>query len=99
VFGWDPRDQDVGEATYTVFYLGEAPVGGMMAMSEGVPEEMPAYWLTYFTVEDCDAAVEKAKELGGSITMDAMQMEGVGRFAVVADPQGASFGVISDIPS
>ena len=59
---------------------------------------MPAYWLGYFAVEDCDAAVAKVQELGGRAFGAPRRLEGVGRFAVVADPQGATFGVIAGEP-
>jgi predicted enzyme related to lactoylglutathione lyase len=43
-------------------------------------------------------AVAKVRELGGSVVMEPMDAEGVGRFAVVTDPQGATFGVIENAP-
>ena len=67
-------------------------------MQAGVPEEAPAFWLTYFAVEDADAAVAKVQELGGSVTMPPMDLAGVGRLAVVADPHGAQFGLIKGEP-
>jgi predicted enzyme related to lactoylglutathione lyase len=95
VFGWRPEDQPVGEMTYTVVHLGDTPIAGMMPMPPGVPDEVPAYWLAYFEVADCDATVAKAQELGGSATWPAMDMEGVGRFAGIADPHGTQFAVIT----
>ena len=96
VFGWRPVDQDVGGFTYTIVNLGEKAVAGMAPMPQGVPDGAPSYWLTYFAVGDADAAVAKVQEQGGTLTMPPMEAEGIGRFAVVADPQGASFGVIKN---
>ena len=68
-------------------------VGGMMDMRGRVPDEVPAHWLTYFAVEDTDAAVEKVKELGGGVAFGPIDIM-AGRFAVVHDPHGATFAVI-----
>ena len=52
-----------------------------------------AYWLAYFAVDDTDAAVAKAMELGAGSIVPPESMEGVGRYAVLTDPGGAAFGV------
>ncbi|MHB9857805.1 VOC family protein [Streptomyces sp. YIM S03343] len=79
--------------------------GGEDAMFGGiVPTEMDPtgsgpHWLPYFEVADADAAVAKAQELGGKVTMPATSMEGVGRIARLTDPYGARFAVIkSEMP-
>ncbi|MEV6652072.1 VOC family protein [Streptomyces sp. NPDC051219] len=53
-----------------------------------------AYWLPYFEVADCDATAANAEELGGKVRTAPMDMEGVGRFAKLADLFGARFAVI-----
>jgi predicted enzyme related to lactoylglutathione lyase len=83
-----------GGMRYELFYVGEAGVGGITGMPPGVPDEAPAHWQTVFAVADCDAAVAAAQEHGGAVLMPPTDMEGVGRFAVVCDPQGAQFGLI-----
>ena len=60
-------------------------------------EGMPPHWLPYFAVDDCDAAMAKVQELGGQVHMGPMDIE-PGRFAVVADPEGASFAIIALAP-
>ena len=67
VFGWKPEDQDFGGMTYTLFNVGDTGVAGAMRTPSEVPDEVPAFWLSYFTVEDCDAAVAKVQELGGRV--------------------------------
>jgi uncharacterized protein len=96
VFGWRSEEQDFGGFKYTIINVGENGVGGMAAMPEGVPEGVPAYWQAYFAVEDADATTARAHELGGAVTMEPMSAEGVGRFAVLTDPQGAQFGVVQN---
>ena len=98
VFGWG-SETSTGEMTYTEFKVpggGENDsVAGMMDMPPEVPAEVPAYWLVYLEVADVDAAATKVGELGGSITVPAMDFPG-GRFALATDPQGAMFGLMSD---
>jgi predicted enzyme related to lactoylglutathione lyase len=98
VFDWQADDQEFGGTTYTMFNVGDVPVAGAMRTPSQVPDEVPAFWLSYFTVEDCDAAVAKVQELGGRTFGAPHSLEGVGRFAVVADPHGATFGVIAGEP-
>ncbi len=95
VFGWGVEEQDMGEmGTYTVWKDGEKTRGGMFDISGVVPDEVPAHWLIYFTVPDCDAAVETVKANGGDLRNGPMDIQ-VGRFAVVADPHGAVFAVMN----
>jgi uncharacterized protein len=47
----------------------------------------------YFGVEDCDEAAATVRRLGGQVHFEPMSMP-FGRFAVVADPQGAAFAVL-----
>ena len=55
---------------------------------------MKPVWVSYFRVGDCDSTVAKAVQLGGSIAVPAESVPTVGRFAVLADPAGARFGVM-----
>jgi hypothetical protein len=95
LFGWTPEDQEMGDFTYTVFNLGDQGIAGAMPMPPGVPDEVPAYWLVYFAVEDCDASAAKAQELGATQMFAPMDIPGVGRFAVLTDPHGTAFAVIA----
>jgi uncharacterized protein len=94
VFGWGFEEQDMGEmGTYTTWKAGEAMVGGMFDVTGVVPDEVPAHWLTYFTVEDLDASLEKVKSGGGDVKNGPIEIP-VGRFAVVGDQFGAVFAVM-----
>jgi predicted enzyme related to lactoylglutathione lyase len=97
VFGWVFADQDMGDAgSYTTFRLADTAegqgIGGLLDMRGRVPDEVPAHWLTYFTVEDCDASMEKAKGLGAKVNFGPMDLP-MGRLAILIDPQGAAFGI------
>lgn len=94
VFGWGTQEEASERVgTYTVWKVGEEMVGGMLDISGFLPDEVPAHWLVYFTVENTDAAVETVKSGGGDVRMEPIDIP-VGRFAVVADPFGAVFAVM-----
>ena len=61
-----------------------------MAIGPDMPPEMPPHWGVYIAVDDVDPAVEDIKRLGGTLHNGPFDLD-VGRFAVVADPQGAAF--------
>lgn len=96
VFGWEPTTTAMeGLGDYTVFNLDGGGIGGMLAMSDELPAEAPAHWMTYFCVADTDESVAKALELGGSVAMAAFDVTGVGRIAILHDPNATSFAVIT----
>lgn len=94
IFGWQGKTTE-GEPIYTEWMIPgrERPAGGMLQMS-GEWAGVPPHWMCYFAVEDCDASVAKAVELGGDVKLPPKTVEGVGRFSVIGDPQGAIFAVI-----
>jgi uncharacterized protein len=87
---------DMGEAgSYTVLTdVNGRQIGGSMDLAM-MPEGTPAHWNVYFNVEDVDASVAKAQELGGTSVVPAMDVPGVGRMSMVADPQGGMFWVMA----
>lgn len=95
VFGWEADDQPMGPITYTVFKLGDRQVAGMMPMvGEEWPADLPSHWMVYFAVADTDDTVARATELGGAVSVPPNDIP-QGRFAVLNDPQGATFTVIA----
>lgn len=96
VFGWSFEDKEFeGVGTYTTINVNGNAVGGLIDITGQVPDEVPANWLVYFSVEDTDATLAKLKEMGGGVAFGPTDIEGVGRFAVVQDPFGAVFAVIA----
>ena len=93
VLPWDGHRKDDGPMPYTEWLVGDQSVGGMMKIDPSFGP-IPPHWLTYMAVDDCDACVARAVELGGTPKMPAMDIEGVGRFALLDDPSGATFAVI-----
>jgi uncharacterized protein len=94
VFGWEFDEESMGEKVYNVARVGEARVAGMADISGRMPDEIPAHWMTYFGVASADEAVEKVESGGGAVQFGPIDMS-VGRFAMVTDPAGAAFAVIS----
>lgn len=92
VFGWEPATSD-GPMEYTEFKLGGESVAGGMALPAEVPAEVPPHWLVYFMVEDVDTALASAQQLGASLVAGPMDIPGGGRFVIVQDPQGGTFGL------
>ncbi|MGW7311783.1 VOC family protein [Streptomyces sp. NPDC054854] len=88
-------DPEMAGMDFKVFSLGAKsnPVLGRMAMGDDFPPEVPSYIQVYFAVPDCDEAVAKTKKHGGKLHFGPMDSP-FGRFAAVADPQGAAFAVI-----
>ncbi|EXU67216.1 hydrolase [Streptomyces sp. PRh5] len=68
-------------------------IGGRVVMGEEYPAVLPAHFLTYFVVADCDQTLRTARRLGGRVLKTAEDTP-YGRFAVLADNQGAAFAVI-----
>jgi hypothetical protein len=62
-------------------------------MNERIPAGVPSYWQIYFIVDDVDRAFQKTLDLGGREMVAPQEFPG-GRFAIVTDPQGASFGLL-----
>lgn len=94
LFGWTTRTSpELMEGRYVLFELEGKPVGGMLQIQEDWGP-MPPNWTIYFGVADCDSTLETAARLGGSVLTGPMEIEKVGRFAYLRDPQGATFAVI-----
>ena len=94
VLGWELHDLDKPGMTYTIAKQGTREVAGIMAMP-GDAKGMPPHWGSYVTVDDVDARVARVTALGGKLYMAPQDIPDVGRIAVIADPQGATLGMIT----
>lgn len=86
VVGWGSEMSSGPAGPYTLFKAGGFEVGGMLEM-----QGAPPGWLGYVGVDDVDAFARKIEAAGGAIHKAPADIPNVGRFAVVADPQGAMF--------
>jgi len=96
VFGWGERTSPTGpgQPEYTEWQLNGESIGGAMSMPPNMPAEVPPHWLPYFQVENTDSSAAQVTQLGGRVLAGPMDFPG-GRVAVVADPYGAAFGVLT----
>lgn len=94
VVGWGTHDAQMPDMTYTMFTVQETPMGGMADLPEDARKMgVPPSWIGYVAVDDVDASAEKARSLGGAVHVPPMDIPEVGRFSVIADPQGAALAL------
>jgi predicted enzyme related to lactoylglutathione lyase len=99
VFGWTATDRQNGPIVYTTFKLNGAPVAGLMPMVGDMwPSNLPDHWMNYVAVADTDATAAKAKQLGGTVSVEPTDIL-PGRFAIINDPQGATLSIITINPN
>lgn len=96
VFGWKVEVQDYGGNKYNLLKLGKEGIGGIWPFPFPKNKLGPG-WITYFRVASCAKAVAKVKRLGGSVLMGTTLVPEMVRFAVVADPQRAAFGLLEPL--
>jgi predicted enzyme related to lactoylglutathione lyase len=92
LFGWTAKTSNDAGMEYTELTNQGRPQAGLMAITPQMGN-MPPAWTPYFQVTDVDATTAKAKSLGGQVFMGPQDIPKVGRFSVLADPQGAPFCV------
>jgi predicted enzyme related to lactoylglutathione lyase len=93
LFGYTLEPFGPPEQGYKVLMKGEAQIGGIM---KNPAEGGQSYWAIYFSCKNVDEVVDKVKAAGGQVFMGPEDMPEVGRISVMADPQGAAFGVIGE---
>ncbi|MFG2194499.1 VOC family protein [Streptomyces sp. NPDC048639] len=100
VFGYTTQELDTGDGMPFAVWSPpgrppgvEGAVAARAAIDSSFPAEMPAHFLVYFAVADCDESVATATRLGGRVILDPEDTP-YGRFAVMVDNQGANFAVI-----
>jgi hypothetical protein len=76
---------------YTMFDIGGKSVTAASPKMPGDPS--PSAWTTYVTVANTDETVAKAKEAGGNVLLEPMDVFDAGRFAIIADPSGGVFAI------
>ena len=89
---WEEMPMEGGPA-YTCLVVDGRQVGGAMPPPM---EGIPPHWNVYFNVVDTDATIAQATGLGGSVVAPAFDVPGVGRMAVLADPQGGMFNLMQN---
>jgi uncharacterized protein len=85
VFGWNSRPVEMGGMTYNMLSAAGRDFGGVVSYDADPGQ---SHWMPYVSVDDIDAACQRAERAGGIVTVPPMTIPGVGRCAVIADPLG-----------
>jgi predicted enzyme related to lactoylglutathione lyase len=92
VFGYSYQPVEGAGAEYTTFHRDGDPLGGIGGLGDR-PPGTPPHWMTYFSVDDTDAAVTAATERGATVLSGPLDTP-YGRMAMITDPQGANFSIM-----
>ena len=97
VLGWTfeamPVPPSVG--SYWCAMTGDRRIGGVMGLPDQAPPGTTPYWLTYIAVDDIDASAALVAQKGGTVMVPPFDIAGVGRMAVISDPQGAVLALVT----
>jgi predicted enzyme related to lactoylglutathione lyase len=94
VLDWTTADSGMPGMDYRLAKAGGSMVAGITQASHGAP----AAWITYFAVTGCDDTFAQATDLGARSLVPPTDIPDTGRFALLADPQGAAFGILQPLP-
>jgi uncharacterized protein len=97
LFGWKLEKGQNDPSGYLHIKNGENFIGGVPPAQYRDPNT-PAHWLVYFEIANCDTTTATARQLGAKAYVDPTTMENVGRWSVLADPQGAVFAAFQGMP-
>jgi hypothetical protein len=99
VVGWTAQDVPMPGMTYTLMSAADRQIAGVMHIPpEAKAMGVPPCWTGYVAVDDVDGAADKVKRLGGAVLKAPADIPGVGRFAIIADPQGAAIALFKPDP-
>jgi uncharacterized protein len=98
LFGWTVQETSPTPiGPYRVFSKDGKLVGGLIAALEAWGSSVPL-WVSCMQVDDCDAAVARATELGGKAFEGPTDIPGFGKYANLQDPDGAKFQIFTPAP-
>jgi predicted enzyme related to lactoylglutathione lyase len=89
--GWKSKELDMGGFKYTM--LGKDEASSSCGVCEPQMEGVPNQWTSYVSVDDVDAAAKRATQHGGKVIVPPTDIPTIGRFALVSDPEGATFNL------
>ncbi len=91
VAGWRIEDSGMPGGAYSILWAGDIMVGGLMEEKQAA--QVPPKWNGYIYSPGVDDDAKRVKTLGGRICQEPADIPGIGRFAVAADPHGATFNL------
>lgn len=94
ITGWGTQEWTGLETPYSMWTVGERPVGGLMELPPDAKRAgAPSHWIAYVGTPDVDATLKAAEGRGATRCAGPMDIPGVGRMAVLQDPQQAMFAI------
>lgn len=94
LFGWTVETMPMPQGPYRVLKVDGTPIGGIMGLPSNAPPGMPPNWCPYVTVDNADETAGECAALGGRVIVPPTDIPGIGRFAVLQDPQGAVLNIM-----
>jgi len=100
VVGWNIQDRSDFPNDYRMIGRSDGKfAGGAMQINEEMKQGgARPVWLAYIYSPGVDAHAAAIERDGGKVTMAPFDIPGVGRVAMVTDPQGAPFYIMKPIP-
>jgi uncharacterized protein len=93
LLGWETQTVGPEESEYPVILHGGSAHGGFQRIHPDAG--ITPHWLPYFRVDDPDATAARARTLGASLRADPLDVRGVGRLAIIVDPDGGELAVLA----
>jgi predicted enzyme related to lactoylglutathione lyase len=94
VVGWKSQPFAESPDPYSMWVGSQGPLGGVVKLPEQAAKMgAPPHWMAHVEVADVDATAAQVKELGGKVFVEPQDVPTVGRFSVIADPQGATISI------
>jgi uncharacterized protein len=94
MFDWKLEDMPMPDGNaYTMVEVGENEYGVGGGMMKAPMPGMPSNWMAYVSVDDINAATEKAKSLGATVIKEITPIPEMGSFSIISDPTGAVLGL------
>lgn len=94
LFGWQFQDAAGPGDDYLMAYAGDATAGLYTMPAKFVDMGMPCFWMSYVAVDSADAAVNAARDRGGTVELGPADGSDGTTWALIRDPLGAGFTVL-----
>lgn len=95
VFGWQFETRGTSEKPYILIRNEGRPVAGMVRHPAADGDVLQSRWVGLISVDDVDSRVASVREVGGNVLLDPVELRGRGTVALVADAEGARFGLLA----
>jgi predicted enzyme related to lactoylglutathione lyase len=95
IMGWTYDEMTGPEGAYYVAFKSNNPVCAIAPMPAAAAADTPAHWFSYIEIDQLDASIASAKAAGATVLRDPLDLQDVGRIAIVQDPTGAVVGWVT----